>query len=149
MGNHCIRPGFPDNGRQPLDHRGGGGLMQGLGMIVVVSAGHSGIPVVEQAQVGNAGYCHSLAQFLLANLIQIGRGRQGRVADFAHIAISGADQCNPRPPGGQHSQRSAAAKALVIRVGKASQDGQMGQVLSRVGHWVFDSFKLRLIFRSS
>ena len=67
------------------------GVAVGVGVVVVVPAFHAAVAVVEETQVVDAGDGHGVAEFLLTDLPEVlGRG-EGRVADFAQVAVGGTD----------------------------------------------------------
>ena len=145
VGQHDMGAGFGDDAGDAGDYGVGIGVAVGVGMAVVVSAVHAAVAVVEEAQVGHAGNFHSVAEFLLADLPQVFGGGQGRVADFAHIAVGGADQRNPRAAGRQHRQQAAGSKALIVGMGVAGEDGEAGNRNRNWGSVHCVSFHLILV----
>ena len=92
---------------------------EGLGMLVAGRAGHPGVPIPQETQVGHAQGSGGLSKLLLPDLAEVLWCRQGWVADFTGLALGGTYQDNPDPFRGIPGEEAAAAEGLVILVGHA------------------------------
>ncbi len=117
-GNDDARSQLPDlagdvgNG---LDRRN---IDQCAGMLVLLRAGHAGVAVSEEPELGQASHAHRASQLLLADGGQRVPCRKARIAYLADLATSRADEagCEPLVVGEQH--RSGVPERFVVGVGK-------------------------------
>ena len=91
VGYDDVRIDLGDDAAQPLHHGFGAGVAIGVGVVVVIPAFHAAVAVVQEPHVADAGDVHGVAEFLLADLPQVFRRGQRRVADLANIPVGGAD----------------------------------------------------------
>ena len=101
------------------------GLNEGVGMMVVVPAGHAGIAVAEHVVGLDAELLDGLGEFGAADLTDGLAGGRAGLADFAEFAGRGGYEAGGDAAGGVHGDGAADGESFVVGVGEEDEEAMV------------------------
>jgi len=113
-----FRLGTADDSHKLADNFISVGLRQSIWMFVVLSAHHTGVPIVQDDKLGNPKNVGCIPKLLFPNLPQVLSAGERWVRNLAHLASGRGDQHSLMALGGTERQKPPRPERLIVGMGE-------------------------------